>query len=114
MARLILTTDLKQGMVVVSQRTVKQVYSFGTDLDQCRTFPMRGKAIVLRELTKVQFAIKKSRWNASTGRYDQYDALSLTNMLLLSHYKHGLVMYFARREDDQVWRLVPEKEGKVE
>ncbi len=114
MARLIASMALKPGMVITSQRTVKQVYSFGTDLGQCRKFPMKGKAMVLRELTKVRLSLRKQRWNPTTQKYDEYDSFVTKNMVLLSHYKHGLVMYFAHREDDATWRLVPEKEIKTE
>jgi len=113
-----LTSALKPGMVVTSQRTIRRVYSFGTDYDKCRNFPMKGKAIVLRELTKVSLNIKKQRWNNDTTTYDAYDSFVTKNMLLLSHYKHGLVMYFAHRDDDATWRLVSEKvlekEDKIE
>ena len=114
MAAKILTSELKPGMIVTSQRTVKGVYSLGTNFDQCRRFPMKGKAIVLKELTKVRLARKKTRWNRVTNKNDEYESYITRNMLLLSHYKHGIVMYFAHRMDDFVWRLIPEKEAKTE
>lgn len=114
MAQLIASMALKPGMVVTSQRTVKQVYSFGTDLSQCRKFPMKGKAMVLREMTKVRLRRRNSRWNPATRLFDEYDTFVNKNMVLLSHYKHGLVMYFVHREDDATWRLIAEKETEIE
>ena len=75
---------------------------------------MKGKAMVLREMTRVRLTKKKSRWNIVTNKHDELESHITRNMVLLSHFKHGIVMYFAHRMDDFVWRLIPEKEAKTE
>lgn len=109
MAERILTADLKPGMVVSSQRTSSYVYSFGTDLTTAKTFVMKGKAIVIQSMTKVRLKTKRWKYDPVTKRNVCKDSFTTKNMVLLSHYKHGLVMYFAHNSEDRKWYLVKEK-----
>lgn len=112
MADRILTADLKPGMLVTSQRTATCVYSFGTSLHDAKAFDMKGKAIVLFPLTRVR--LKTRRYDGcepSTGKHLYKDSFRTKNMLLLCHFKHGIVMYFVHDPSrDDKWRLVKEKE----
>lgn len=109
MARRIATADLKPGMTVTSLRTASYVYSFSDDLDNSRRLSMKGKAIVLSEMTRVRLKLTRSRWNKQTQKYEEYPSYCTKNMVQLAHYKHGIVMYFAHNPADAKWRLVEEK-----
>lgn len=108
----ILTSELRPGMVVYSQRTSYYVYSFGNSLDECKRFKMKGKAVVLRELTKVRLRKKRAKYDHETKAFIRKDGFVRKNMLLLSHFKHGIVMYFAATKNDCKWFLVEEKKSR--
>jgi len=92
-------------MIVSSQRTSCYVYSFGTDLSTAKTFSMKGKAIVIQPMTKVR--LKRQKYNLTTRSW--VPATTVKNMVLLYHYKHGLVMYLPYNKEDCKWYLVKEK-----
>lgn len=70
---------------------------------------MKGKAIVLTELTPVCLKMKKFRYDSTSKTYDSYDGMYNTNIVVLLHYKHGIVMYLTRRPlTDFKWRLLKE------
>lgn len=100
MAEKTLTSELKPGMVVTSKKTTKFVYPFGSILNYSEAKPMAGRAVVLREMTRITLPTS-------------YGGSVTCNMLLLSHYKHGITMYFCQRSDDFTWYMVQEKPRKA-
>jgi hypothetical protein len=109
LAQKIETSALKPGMMVFSQRTASVVYTLGTHLSDLKTFPMKGKAIVLQEPTKVRLKMNNSRWDAEKKVYVSYETHMTRTMVLLSHFKHGIVMYLYMRSNDCKWRLLKDK-----
>lgn len=115
MATKILSAELRPGMTVSSQRTKTRVYRLTDVWTGITSFPMKGKAIVLNELSTVKLKYDKMVWNEKLQKYYKKPAVFKKNAVVLLHYNYGPVMYFVNRPlTDAKWYLRPDKEVNSE